>query len=230
MILGICWFLAAALSAILTIKLYLPKLLKRSRFYDSDAPESFPKRKYAPRILVNWRMWAMVIILATVAGLSGYNASKSDLDLTAVLRLSTAVVIFPCAAITDIETELLPNFLSVVMIISRIILAAVEFFLNQNEALTGIISSMIVLIVCFVFLLIMSVITHGGLGGGDIKLLAATGFLCDIMIAIGTYIIGLFLCALVSLILLISKKKTVKDVLPLGPFICAGYFISVILM
>ena len=67
MILGICWFLAAALSAILTIKLYLPKLYKRSRFYDSEAPERFPERKYTPRILTNWRMWVMVIILAAAA-------------------------------------------------------------------------------------------------------------------------------------------------------------------
>ena len=76
--------------------------------------------------------------------------------------------------------------------------------------------------VAFIILLIPALIWQGGMGWGDVKLAGliglATGFPGS-LVALGLAIIGGGLLAIV-LILLGRRKR--RDVIPFGPFLCAG--------
>ena len=77
------------------------------------------------------------------------------------------------------------------------------------------------------FFLSLIILTKGkGMGGGDVKL----GFLIGLFNGFPYNVLGIFLGfvigSFVSLILILLKKKTVKDIIPFGPFLIAGSLVS----
>ena len=64
------------------------------------------------------------------------------------------------------------------------------------------------------------------LGGGDIKLIAATGALLGWQGVLGPLLIGSVAGGFVALTLLLLKKKKLGESLPFGPFLSLGaYFV-----
>ncbi len=79
------------------------------------------------------------------------------------------------------------------------------------------------------FFLFLIYITKGrGMGGGDVKL----GFLIGLLNGFPNTFVSLFLSfltgALCSFILVLIKKKRLKDAIPFGPFLIIGSFITLI--
>lgn len=71
-------------------------------------------------------------------------------------------------------------------------------------------------------LFLISWMSGGGIGGGDIKLMAAAGFLCGMQKIIGAGIIGFYIGGVYAILLLLFKKRSGKARFPLGPFLCLG--------
>ena len=92
----------------------------------------------------------------------------------------------------------------------------------------GIINSLLGFFVGGGLFLLIAVISKGGMGGGDIKLMAMLGFLLGwryiIFISLLSFIIG----SIISIGLLLIKVKTRKDTIPFGPFIALATFISIL--
>lgn len=77
------------------------------------------------------------------------------------------------------------------------------------------------------FFLLISVVTNGGIGGGDIKLMALLGFLLGWKEIILTSVLSFFIGAIISIILILLKIKGRKDYIPFGPFISVSAFITI---
>jgi len=94
-----------------------------------------------------------------------------------------------------------------------------------NRDFTGIIDNLIGAISVSGFLLILFIATKGrGIGGGDIKLMAAAGLLIGWKNIILAFVIG---CVLGSVIHLIRMKVSGQDhVLAFGPYLAAGIMIA----
>lgn len=71
-------------------------------------------------------------------------------------------------------------------------------------------------------LLLLAYMKPGSIGGGDIKLMAAGGFLLGIVEIWNAFVIGVFVAAAVSMILLFTGKANKKTEIPLGPFLVLG--------
>lgn len=69
------------------------------------------------------------------------------------------------------------------------------------------------------FFLLIAVITNGAMGGGDIKLMGMLGFWLGwqwiLLVMFLSFVIG----GIISILLIISKIKGRKDMIPFGPFI-----------
>ena len=71
-----------------------------------------------------------------------------------------------------------------------------------------------------------SVAVLGAFGGGDIKLMAVSGFLLGWRSILVAMLLGLFLGGCCALILLLCKKVKRKDCIAFGPFLAAGLAIA----
>jgi leader peptidase (prepilin peptidase)/N-methyltransferase len=75
-------------------------------------------------------------------------------------------------------------------------------------------------------LLLIAVLTRGGMGGADIKLNAVYGAILGFRLSILSLLIAFTVGALVSLLLVLFRIKGRKDVIPFSPFLSIGALIS----
>ena len=239
---SVVWGLLAFTIMSITIKYYLPWLSERAQVPASgahassgDSEESFEivpvnKGKYNNEIL-NQRVLAilMLAVCTCFAAWCGYTASERPVSVMDLLKMTLAMGVFSCVFITDMELMTIPNLCSIVLIAGRLMTVICEFIWTRDEAVAWLINSVIASVVSLLLLLIMTKVTHGGLGMGDVKLFSSFGFLCGVKAACLTLRLSFFLCALTSTGLLVAKKKHLQDSLPLGPFIWMGYGVTVLL-
>lgn len=74
------------------------------------------------------------------------------------------------------------------------------------------------------FLLIV-LVSRGGMGDGDITLIAVLGFILGTRLIFLNIFLSFLIGAFVSVFLLLTKIKTRKDPIPFGPFIILAFFI-----
>lgn len=78
------------------------------------------------------------------------------------------------------------------------------------------------------FFLLIAILSKGGMGGGDIKLMGMLGFFLGIKKIIMVTFLSFFTGALFTLPLLVFKKKSRKEMIPFGPFIAIGALITML--
>ena len=71
-------------------------------------------------------------------------------------------------------------------------------------------------------LLLVVVLSRGGMGMGDVKLAGLLGLMVGFPLVFIALFIGIWAGGLVAVALLISGKKKRKEMLPFGPFLCIG--------
>lgn len=71
-------------------------------------------------------------------------------------------------------------------------------------------------------MLLLTVILKGGFGGGDIKLMWASGLLLGYQDILLSAVLGIFLSGIFAGIMLLLGKMRRKDSFALGPFLAAG--------
>ncbi|WP_244319465.1 prepilin peptidase [Geobacillus subterraneus] len=80
-------------------------------------------------------------------------------------------------------------------------------------------------LVLFGLFFVLMVLTKGQLGAGDVKLVAGLGLFLGTSGILPFFVYSFLLAALVSVFLLMAKKKKRTDRLPFGPFLVAGFFL-----
>ena len=77
-------------------------------------------------------------------------------------------------------------------------------------------------VVIAVPMLVLTVLLKGGFGGGDIKLMAVSGFLNGVNIITYAGMLGIILCGIYVSMMLAAGKMGRKDSFALGPFLVMG--------
>lgn len=174
---------------------------------------------------------ATIVLCTALAGSAALIVflTQEEVTLIAILKIAIVFSVLSIVVVTDINAHIIPNYCSVIFFAARLVFFVMELYLYKELAFSGLLSSVISAGVCFSFLMISSWITHGGIGYGDIKFFTSLGFLCGIHTAVFTLLFSMLFCALVSGALLLTKKKSIKDSIPMGPFILAGFYTVVIL-
>lgn len=122
------------------------------------------------------------------------------------------------ASMYDFHTREIPNWISVALLITGCLQ------LHLGAALLG-------LFLTGLPYFIAAIITNGKIGGGDIKLMAACGFVLGASGGLLQSIIGLLLVLLYAagITLRHGLQTAKKTALPLAPFLSAGGFLAFIL-
>ncbi|MDD4600416.1 Type 4 prepilin-like proteins leader peptide-processing enzyme [bioreactor metagenome] len=76
--------------------------------------------------------------------------------------------------------------------------------------------------------LAVALVSRGGMGGGDIKFVAALGLWLGLKATLLTILLAFIAGGIGGIIMLICKMKKRKDYIPFGPFISFGAFVSLV--
>ncbi len=86
-------------------------------------------------------------------------------------------------------------------------------------------SSLVGFLVGSALFYLIAFLSKGGLGGGDIKLMAVLGLAAGWPLVLLVFFLAFLLGAAVGMILLFSKKKTWRSSLPFAPFLSIAFLL-----
>lgn len=177
-----------------------------------------------------WLSGICMVLLAAVSAWCAFSVSQyPGIALFSVIKLGLSYMALLGAAVIDLKTKTIPNAIPLFLIVTRVLIIVLEF-LFTNDAMSYFIGSLVGGFLCFLVLAIANKLSKGGIGGGDIKLLTAMGFMCGLSEVLSTTLLAMLLCIVVSGVLLLLKKLTTKGLLPFGPFIYAGFVLMCLLL
>lgn len=126
----------------------------------------------------------------------------------------------------DLKEMIIPDSLVLSILALSIIHKALNYFLYGISP--NLISSFLGLLVAGGLFLAIVIISRGGMGGGDVTLIGALGFVLGFKYIFLCIFLSFILGAIISIILLATKIKKRKDPIPFGPFIVLGFFMTVL--
>jgi len=160
-----------------------------------------------------------------VAALVLMQAGRSD---TFVLLQHLLILLFGyIASVFDIKAKKIPNSLILVMLGVWVVTIVPKLFFDTDAAITLLVGSLLGFLIGGGLFLIVYLISRKGLGGGDVKFMAAAGLYIYYTGVLTSILYGAILAALTGLILLLLKKLGRKDSMPLAPFLYVGILITV---
>lgn len=123
----------------------------------------------------------------------------------------------------DIKFQIIPDSLNIILLILSIMYKTLQHTLYGISP--NIINSSLGLIISGGIFLLIAILSKGGMGGGDIKLIGVLGFILGIKFSLLNIFLSFILGAIISIFLLLFKIKGRKDPIPFGPFICIAFMI-----
>jgi prepilin signal peptidase PulO-like enzyme (type II secretory pathway) len=150
-----------------------------------------------------------------------------QVDIFIILLFELILVFGYVAAVLDIKTKKIPNSLVLVMLGAWVTAMMPKLFLDIDTAINLLKDAALGFLVAGGLLLLIYLISRKGLGGGDVKFMAAAGLYIGFSGVLPAMLYGSVLAALTGLVLLLLKKIGRKDSIPLAPFLYAGILITV---
>ena len=151
------------------------------------------------------------------------------LEAFTLLRLGLIIIFGYVAAIRDAKTKQIANSLVLAMLTAWAIMITPMLFLDTGAAIPLLTTSALGFAVGGGLFLLVYLISRQGLGGGDVKFMAAAGLYLGFSDTLSAMLSGTILAALTGLALILLKKIGRKDAMPLAPFLYAGILITVFL-
>lgn len=162
--------------------------------------------------------YPLIELLTGLLFLLMYDAAGSVPQLLNYLLLSSILMV---VTFTDLEHHIIPNK---VLACGAALQLAINFFTHQIpyiDAAAGFLTGGLTL-------LLIAIISRGGMGGGDIKLAAVIGLFLGWQQVITAFFVASVIASAVSVTLIVLKRKTRKDHIPFGPFLAAGALVSLL--
>jgi Flp pilus assembly protein protease CpaA len=184
--------------------------------------------------VVGWLVALWATARADRWGLEGHlvPAWRGWLAVAAGLALSVAVVLdHPAggvavwaavlAAGADLKDRVIPHRWLVVMLVAAAVRVLSGTVALEPDVLLG--------IGLGVFFLGAHLLSRGGFGMGDVKLGVATGLVLGWPAGLSGVVLGLFLGGMYGTGLVVARRATFREGIPLGPFLTLGLAAAVLL-
>jgi leader peptidase (prepilin peptidase)/N-methyltransferase len=134
----------------------------------------------------------------------------------------------------DLEFQIIPDVITlpgiVIGVISSVFFLPDPLFnIYESDMLTGLINSLIGILLGGGLFFLIAVVSKGGMGGGDIKMMAMVGAFMGWKAVLLVTFIGSLAGSLVGIMLMLFKGKSRKTKVPFGPFLAMGSLITLFL-
>ena len=142
------------------------------------------------------------------------------------LFFASLTLILITLTLIDYDLQIIPDELNVILLVLGVIYLA--FVRWPQVGLLGLLPHVIGFLVGGGVFLFIAVASNGGMGGGDVKLMAVLGLWFGWRQLLVLMFLSFISGAVISLFLLATKIKGRKDAIPFGPFIAlAAYLTSI---
>jgi len=159
--------------------------------------------------------YLLVEICNVLCYLWGYLTLGLSLDFYLFAFLSSMLILI---TFIDIDHMIIPDKLNILLMITGLGWFVIAKPFDLKSLLLGI-------AIGSGLLLFLAVLT-GGFGGGDIKYMFAMSFFLGFKGIVVNMFLGFILGSLIGVILIYTKRKTRKDMIPFGPYLCIGSLVS----
>lgn len=127
----------------------------------------------------------------------------------------TLISLFMIITVSDFYYMIIPNKILLMFaglfLVERIVWPLIPWWDSLVGALIG-----------FTLLLLIAIISGGGMGGGDIKLFALIGFVLGVKVMLLSFFLATLYGALFGVLSLLAGLVKRRQPIPFGPFIAAG--------
>ncbi len=130
-------------------------------------------------------------------------------------------------AVVDFETQLIAESLMALLFGLGFLYRILNIVLGKTPWLSEFKEGGLGLLIGGGILLLILILSRGGMGDGDVFLMGALGLTLGIQKTFLTLFLSFVIGALFSVLLLITKKKTRKDAIPFGPFIAIAFGLTI---
>ncbi len=133
---------------------------------------------------------------------------------------------FIALAVYDLKWRLLPNSMVATLLVLVVMYQIVQAFAGAGLG-EWLISPLIGAVSAFGFFYLLHILGKGAwMGGGDVKLVFVLGALLGGWPTLIGLVLAFNIAALVSVVLIATKLRTRKDVVPFGPFLLFGAWLA----
>lgn len=152
-----------------------------------------------------------------------------SLDLLKYMALVPMLVSAFCI---DLKLQIIPNRLTLTMFETGLLFTFLSVISNTNLGINTFVNSVLGMLVgggIFLLITVIGGIIAGkeAMGFGDVKLMGALGLFLGWVNIIIVSVIAFLLAAIISIGILIFRKKQFGDYIPFGPFIVIASFITI---
>ena len=148
--------------------------------------------------------------------------------LPQIKLLALVLILFPIAAV-DYRIQKIPNQFLLAALVIRALIYIPEIILSPRRALVLLGSDLLGAVIIGGFFLLLLVIFKNSIGMGDVKLFFVMGMFQGLWGVINSVFFSLFVSFVISIVLLISRKKNKDDAISFGPSILFGTIIGICL-
>lgn len=171
----------------------------------------------------------ILMVMMAVAYVALLYCFKFSLD---TLKFAFLIPMLVSAFCIDYKMQIIPNRLTLTIFEFGLLFTFLGVILNVNAGISLFINNILGMIIgAGIFLLITFI---GGLiagkeamGFGDVKLMGAMGLFFGWLDIIIISVIAFFIAAIVSIGILILRRKKMNEYIPFGPFIVTGAIITI---
>ena len=160
------------------------------------------------------KVYPTVEVVTGLLLLAGYFKFGLSFDFLVCLLVAPALVIITAI---DIEHHTIPDVIT---------LPGIVFSLAAGSYSIGYFNSFMGFLLGGGLFYLLAILSNGGMGGGDIKYIAAAGALVGWQKVLLIIFIGAFLGSIVGLFQIVVQKKTRKSLIPFGPFLAIATLIT----
>lgn len=156
--------------------------------------------------------YPLIEVLTGFAFLMVYNHNGSVFEVIFGFSLASVLIV---VAMIDFDTMYIYDRFHIILLLLGIVLIA-----NDPSSIKMRLLGTVIVSIPY---LILAIITQG-IGGGDVKLIAAAGLVLGAPNTVVAFIISTLLGGIVAVYIVLFNKKKAKDAMPFGPYLCIGIF------
>ena len=186
-------------------------------------------REFFKEYLKNTRPKYLLMVIIAISYIALLYLKGLTIDS---LKFAILIPMLVMAFIIDFKSQVIPNRLTLTMFETGLVFTFVETLQNTNLGINVFIDNILGMLVgggIFLLITLIGGIIAGkeAMGFGDVKLMGALGLFFGWLNMIFISVMSFLFAAIVSIIILISRKTKFSEYIPFGPFIVVASMVPI---